>query len=160
MENIAIGSDHGGFSLKEKLKAYLEKKGYAVKDAGCFSEESCDYPAYAYAVAKEVSSGRCSKGILICKSGIGNSIVANKVKGERAALCYNLKEARLSRQHNDANVLVLGDLFVNEAMAKRIVSLWLKTEFEGGRHLRRVKQIGHIEDKANELFRKNRPANI
>ncbi|HAH20243.1 MAG: ribose 5-phosphate isomerase B [Omnitrophica WOR_2 bacterium GWF2_43_52] len=147
MENIAIGSDHGGFSLKEKLKAYLEKKGYAVKDAGCFSEESCDYPAYAYAVAKEVSSGRCSKGILICKSGIGNSIAANKVKGARAALCYNVKAARLSRQHNDANLLVLGSVFVKETLAKRILNVWLNTEFEGGRHLRRVQQIKEIEGK-------------
>ena len=139
MENIAIGSDHGG--------VYLEKKGYAVKDAGCFSEESCDYPAYAYAVAKEVSSGRCSKGILICKSGIGNSIAANKVKGARAALCYNVKAARLSRQHNDANLLVLGSVFVKETLAKRILNVWLNTEFEGGRHLRRVQQIKEIEGK-------------
>ena len=147
MENIAIGSDHGGVSFKEKLKAYFEKKGYAVKEAGCFSEESCDYSAYAYAVAKEVSSGRCSKGILICKSGIGNSIAANKVKGARAALCYNVKAARLSRQHNDANLLVLGSVFVKETLAKRILNVWLNTEFEGGRHLRRVQQIKEIEGK-------------
>ena len=147
MENIAIGSDHGGFSLKERFKAYLKKKGYAVKDAGCFNEKSCDYPAYAYAVAKEVSSGRCSKGILICKSGIGNSIAANKVKGARAALCYNVKAARLSRQHNDANLLVLGSVFVKETLAKRILNVWLNTEFEGGRHLRRVQQIKEIEGK-------------
>jgi len=159
-EKIIIASDHGGFRLKEKIRSFLEKKGYQVKDAGCFNQESCDYPAYAYAAAKEVSSGNFSKGILICKSGIGNSIVANKLPRVRAALCYNLKAAKLSRKHNDANVLVLGDLFVKEAMAKRIVGLWLKTEFEGGRHLRRVEQIRDIEDKTNELFKKNRPANI
>ncbi len=159
-EKIIIASDHGGFRLKEKIRSFLEKKGYQVKDAGCFNRESCDYPAYAYAAAKEVSSGNFSKGILICKSGIGNSIVANKLPRVRAALCYNLKAAKLSRKHNDANVLVLGDLFVKESMAKRIAGLWLKTEFEGGRHLRRVKQIRDIEDKANELFKKNRPANI
>lgn len=159
-EKIIIASDHGGFRLKEKIRSFLEKKGYQVKDAGCFNRESCDYPMYAYAAAKEVSLRNFSKGILICKSGIGNSIVANKLPRVRAALCYNLKAAKLSRKHNDANVLVLGDLFVKEAMAKRIVGLWLKTEFEGGRHLRRVEQIRDIEDKTNELFKKNRPANI
>lgn len=157
MESIVIGCDHGGFSLKEKLKAFLEKKGYAVKDAGCFNQESCDYPEYAYKVAVDVGSGKFPKGILICKSGIGNSIVANKAKGVRAALCYNVKAAKLSRLHNDANLLVLGALFVKEPLAKRMVSIWLNTEFEGGRHLRRVKQIGKIED---ELFRENRPGNI
>lgn len=144
-KHIAIGSDHGGFFLKEKLRVYLKKKGYTVKDAGCFNQESCDYPTYAYAVAKEVSSGRCSKGILICKSGIGNSIAANKVKGVRAALCYNLKAACLSREHNDANLLVLGSLFVTETLAKRMVTLWLNTKFEGGRHLRRLRKIQEIE---------------
>ena len=146
-KNIVIGSDHGGFSLKEKLKVFLMKRGYKVKDIGCFNTESCDYPKYAYVVAQEVSSGKFPQGILICKSGIGNSIVANKVKGIRAALCYNLKAARLSRQHNDANLLVLGSLFIKEALAKRMVSAWLTTEFEGGRHLRRVKQIKEIEDR-------------
>lgn len=159
-EKVIIASDHGGFRLKEKIRSFLERKGYQVKDAGCFNQESCDYPEYAYAAAKEVSLGNSSKGILICKSGIGNSIVANKLPRVRAALCYNLKAAKLSRKHNDANVLVLGDLFVKEAMAKRIAALWLKTEFEGGRHLRRVKQIGDIEDKTNELFKKNRSADI
>lgn len=145
MKKIVIGSDHGGFKLKEKLKAFLAKKGYTVKDAGCFNQESCDYPEFAYAVAESIAQGKFTKGILICKSGIGNSIVANKVKGVRAALCYNLKAAKLSRQHNDANLLVLGALFVKEALAKRIASLWLKTEFEGGRHLRRLRQIKKIE---------------
>lgn len=149
MEKIVVGSDHGGFSLKEKLKVYLEKNGYAVKDAGCFTQEVCDYPQFAYTVAREISEGRFKKGILICKSGIGNSIAANKVKGVRAALCYNLKAAKLSRQHNDANLLVLGALFVKEPLAKRMVSIWLNTEFEGGRHLRRVKQIGKIENEIN-----------
>ena len=160
IKKIVIGSDHGGFRLKEKLKAFLEKKGYCLKDVGCFNRESCDYPEYAYEVARLVSAGRFPRGILICKSGIGNSIAANKLKGVRAALCYNLKAAKLSRKHNDANVLVLGDLFVKEAMAKRIAGLWLQTEFEGGRHLKRVKQIGDIEDKTNELFKKNRSADI
>jgi len=153
IKKIVIGSDHGGFRLKEKLKAFLEKKGYCLKDVGCFNRESCDYPEYAYEVARLVSAGRFPRGILICKSGIGNSIAANKLKGVRAALCYNLKAAKLSRKHNDANVLVLGSLFVNEALAKRMVSLWLETEFEGGRHLRRVRQIGRIEHIINSKIK-------
>lgn len=152
-KNVVIGSDHGGFRLKEKIKAFLEKKGYQVKDAGCFNRELCDYPEYAYEVARLVSAGRFSRGILICKSGIGNSIAANKLKGVRAALCYNLKAAALSRKHNDANILVLGALFVNEALAKRMTSLWLATEFEGGRHLRRVRQIGRIEHIINSKIK-------
>lgn len=150
-QDVVIGSDHGGFRLKEKIKKFLGDKGYQVKDVGCFNRESCDYPLYAYEAAKEVSLGNFSKGILICKSGIGNSMVANKLPRVRAALCYNLKAAKLSRQHNDANVLVLGALFVNEALAKRMTSLWLKTEFEGGRHLRRTEQIKKIEDKIHLL---------
>jgi len=150
VKRIVIGSDHGGFRLKEKLKAYLERKGYRVKDVGCLNRGPCDYPQYAYKVASLVSSGRFSRGILVCKSGIGNSIAANKLKGVRAALCYNLRAAKLSRRHNDANLLVLGALFVKQPLARRMVSIWLSTAFEGGRHLRRVRQIRKIED---ELFR-------
>src|SRR3989338_4105092 len=150
IKKIVIGSDHGGFRLKEKLKAFLEKKGYCLKDVGCFNRESCDYPEYAYEVASLVSAGKFSRGILICKSGIGNSIAANKLKGVRAALCYNLRAAKLSRRHNDANLLVLCALFVKQPLARRMVSIWLSTAFEGGRHLRRVRQIRKIED---ELFR-------
>ncbi len=159
VSRIVVGSDHGGFRLKEELKAYLEKKGYRVKDVGCFNPAPCDYPQFAYEVARQVSIGKFQRGILICKSGIGNSIVANKLKRVRAALCYNLKAAKLSRRHNDANLLVLGALFVKEALAKRMASLWLKTEFEGGRHLRRVRQIGRIENMKsnmkNELLKKD-----
>lgn len=147
MEKIVIGSDHGGFRLKEKLKAFLEKKGFRIEDVGCFNQESCDYPEYAYTVAKRISEGEFKRGILICKSGIGNSIAANKVKGIRAALCYNLQAVRLSRRHNDANLLVLGSLFVNGPLAKRMAGIWLKTEFEGGRHQRRLDKIKDIEDK-------------
>jgi RpiB/LacA/LacB family sugar-phosphate isomerase len=145
MKKIIIASDHAGFNLKEKLKPYLEKKGLQVKDLGAYSKDRCDYPKFAYCLAKEVSSGRFKRGILICKSGIGNSIVANKVPGVRAALCYNAIAARLSREHNDSNVLVLGSYFVNLRSAKRIVDLWLKTEFLGGRHKRRLVQISKIE---------------
>jgi ribose 5-phosphate isomerase B len=145
MEKIIIGSDHGGFDLKEKLKIFLEKKGLKVKDVGPYSAERCDYPEYAYAVAKEVSTGKFKRGILICKTGIGNSIVANKLPRVRAALCYNVKAAKLSRQHNDSNILVLGSVFVNEKLARKIVSAWLVEPFAGGRHKRRINQIRKIE---------------
>ncbi len=145
MSKILIASDHAGFNLKEKLKIYLEKKAIAVKDLGTYSKERCDYPLYAYNLARNISSGKFKRGILICKSGIGNSIVANRLPRVRAALCYNLKAAKLSRQHNDSNVLVLGSVFVKADLAKKIVSAWLKTEFLGGRHLRRVKLIDKIK---------------
>jgi ribose 5-phosphate isomerase B len=145
IEKIIIASDHAGFTLKEKLKVYLKSKGLQVKDAGTHSEERCDYPRFAYAAAKEVSRGRYKRGILICKSGIGNSIVANKLPRVRAALCYNVKAAGLSRQHNDSNILVLGAAFVNLKLAKRIVAVWFDTGFAGGRHKRRISQIEKIE---------------
>ncbi|MFC1754186.1 ribose 5-phosphate isomerase B [Thermoproteota archaeon] len=141
---IAIGSDHGGFQLKKELLRFLKQQKLKVKDYGTYSSESCDYPKYAYSVARAVASKKANKGILICKSGIGNSIVANKVKGVRAALSYNIKAAKLSRKHNDSNVLVLGSLFTNISKSKKIVKAWLSSEFEGGRHLRRVKQIERI----------------
>ena len=142
---IAIGSDHGGFKLKEQIVNFLRKKRYKVEDFGTNSEESCDYPLIAYNVAKSVSRKDSNRGILICKSGIGNCITANKVKGIRAALCYNIKAAKLSRRHNNSNILVLGTLFTNVAKARKIIEVWLDTEFEGGRHLRRIRQIERIE---------------
>lgn len=145
MRPILIASDHAGFFLKERLKAYLERKGIPVKDLGTHSDERCDYPEYASSLAKKISSKRFKKGILICKTGIGNSIVANRFPGVRAALCYNVKAARLSRQHNDSNVLVLGSAFVKENQAKRILEVWLDTKFEGKRHRRRLNQIRKIE---------------
>jgi len=128
---IAVGSDHAGFELKSKVISYLKKKGYSVKDFGTYSQQSCDYPFFAYKVAKAVALKRY--------------LVANKVKGIRAALCYNILAARLSRLHNDANILVLGAEFVNIKVAKKIIDIWLNTDFEGGRHLRRIKQIERIE---------------
>lgn len=144
-KKIVIGCDHGGFLLKEKLARYLKKQGLPIEDLGTFSQESMDYPDIAFKVAAAVSSGKAYRGILICKTGIGNCIVANKLKNIRAALCYNIKAACLSRQHNDANVLVLGALFVKEAAAKKMIGAWLNTAFEGGRHLRRIKKIERIE---------------
>jgi RpiB/LacA/LacB family sugar-phosphate isomerase len=145
MKTILIASDHAGFTLKEKLKPYLEKVGFKVKDLGTRSKGRCDYPQFAYTLAKAISPGRYKQGILICKTGIGSSIVANRLPGVRAALCYNVKVAGLSRQHNDSNVLVLGSAFVTERLAKKIVSTWLKTEFLGGRYSRRLNQIRNIE---------------
>lgn len=142
---IAIGSDHGGYCLKEFLIEYLRKKKHNILDAGCYCAEGCDYPEYGFKVAELVSKKKADRGILICKSGIGYSMVANKTKGIRAALCSNSAQAKSSRQHNDANVLVLGALYVNKEAAKKIVSLWLKTKALGGRHSRRVKQIIQAE---------------
>lgn len=147
MKRIIIGSDHAGFKLKKKLKPYLEKKGFKVEDIGTYSNQRCDYPLIAYELANNISKGRYKMGILICKSGIGNSIVANKLSNVRAALCYNVKAARMARQHNDSNVLILGATFVNQNTAYRIVSTWLNTLFLGGRHRRRLNQIRKIERK-------------
>jgi ribose 5-phosphate isomerase B len=144
-KGIAVAADHGGFRLKEKIKSYLTQKGFQVKDFGTYSEERCDYPDYAYPAAKGVSEGRFKRAVILCKSGIGDSIVANRVPGVRAALCYNVKAARLSREHNDSNVLVLGSIFVNEAQAKKILDVWLKTKFSGGRHKKRLDKIRKIE---------------
>ncbi len=147
MNKLLIAADHAGFSLKEKLKAYLDKKGIGLKDLGAYSKERCDYPLYAYELAKNISSGKYKRGILICKSGIGNSIVANRLPGVRAALCHNIAIAKLSREHNDSNVLVLGSAFVKADLAKRIISIWLNTKFLGGRHLKRVRLINRIDKK-------------
>lgn len=144
-QTIAIASDHAGFALKERLKPCLSGMGLKVQDLGTYSPERCAYPKFAYILAKGVACGKFKKGILICKSGIGNSIVANRVPGVLAALCYNIKAARLSRQHNDSNVLVLGSAFVDEILAKRMVKVWLNTPFMGGRHKRRLDILKGIE---------------
>ncbi|MBM3244849.1 MAG: ribose 5-phosphate isomerase B [Candidatus Omnitrophica bacterium] len=145
MKTILIASDHAGFGLKEKIKPFLSKIGFKVNDLGTYSEDSCDYPEFAYKLAKAISLKKAPMGVLICKSGIGNSIAANKLPGVRAALVYNLKAAKLSRQHNDSNVLVLGSAFVPPALAKRIIKVWVATGFEGGRHKRRLDLIKKIE---------------
>lgn len=145
MNIMVIASDHAGFSLKEKIKDYLKKNRYTVKDLGTYSEESCDYPDFAASCARAIAQKKYSRGIVICGSGIGVSITANKFAGVRAALCNNVEAARLSRQHNDSNVLALGARFVNAALAKRIVKAWLETKFEGGRHARRLNKIKKIE---------------
>jgi len=143
---LVIGTDHRGFSLKNFLLEYLVKKGYRVKDIGTFSKDSCDYPLYCFRLGRSIQYKEAERGIFICKTGIGSCIVLNKLKGIRAALVYNFKGAKFSRLHNDSNVLVMGSDFVNKDLAKRLVSIWLKTKFEGGRHLRRLLQIKKVEE--------------
>ena len=145
---IAIGADHGGFKLKAKLIPVLQALGCQVADLGTHSPEPCDYPVIGWKVATSVASGKFDRGVLLCKSGIGIAIVANKVRGVRAAVCGDRFDAERSRGHNDANVLVLGAEKLSLASAKAIVMTWLTTEFEaGGRHERRVKQIAALERK-------------
>ena len=142
---IAIGADHGGYKLKEEVKRYLEEKGIEVKDFGTYSEERADYPDIAKSVAKSVQSKECEKGILICRSGYGMSMVANKFKGVRSAPCFEETAAKFSRMHNDANVLALGADYVTTSKAIQIVRVWIATEFEGGRHCDRLAIIEEIE---------------
>ena len=142
---IAIASDHGGYQLKEHLKAYLAAKGITCEDFGTNSTESCDYPIFGRAAAEAVASGRCEKGIVICTTGIGISITANKVKGIRCALCADPLSAELTRRHNNANMLAMGAGIVGPNLAQRIVDTFLSTEFEGGRHARRVGLIMEME---------------
>ena len=142
---IALGSDHGGYDLKERIKAYLDSKGLAYRDYGTDSKESCDYPVFGRAAAEAVASGECDRGIVICTTGIGISITANKVKGIRCALCADSLSAEMTRRHNDANMLALGAGFSGPNLAERIVEVFLNTEFEGGRHARRVNMITEME---------------
>lgn len=143
---IAIGCDHGGFELKEKVVAHLKEQGIEVVDFGTNSLDSCDYPDFGIAAAKAVASGECDKGIVICTTGIGISIAANKVKGIRCALCSDLTSARLTREHNDANVLAMGAAIVGHLVALDIVDVFVKTEFSGlEKHARRINKIAEID---------------
>jgi ribose 5-phosphate isomerase B len=139
---IAIGSDHGGFKLKEYLRQFLLKAGHKVRDYGCFSENPVDYPDIARPLAKAVAQKRYAFGILVCGTGIGVSMVANKVPGIRAALCHNIFTAQMAREHNNANILCLGGRVLSRPLAQQIVQKFLSASFTGGRHLRRVKKIG------------------
>lgn len=138
---IALGCDHGGYELKEKVKSHLEKKGYEVLDLGCHSTESVNYPVYGKAVGEAVAKKEADYGVVICGTGIGISIAANKVKGVRAALCMNTTMARLTREHNDANVLAFGARMVGDVLALEMVDTFLNTTFEGGRHVARVEML-------------------
>ncbi len=142
---IAIGSDHGGYKLKEEIKKYLEEKEIKYVDCGTQSEESVDYPDIAKAVAQQIQNNKCTQGILICRSGIGMSIVANKFKGIRCAKCDNEQEAKTSRSHNNSNVLAIGADNIKQSEAICIVRTWIATPFDGGRHEERIKIIEEIE---------------
>lgn len=145
---IAVASDHGGYALKTAIVSYLEQNGHAVTDYGTCGIESVDYPDYGLTVAEAVAQGECERGIIVCGTGIGISISANKVPGIRAALCTDTFMARMSREHNNANVLALGQRVLGEGLALDIVDVWLKAEFQrGGRHEVRVQKIGGIEKK-------------
>ena len=147
---IAIGADHAGFVLKEKLRQRLMADGHEVVDFGPDSAESCDYPDFAQLVGRDVGSGRADRGILVCSTGIGMAIAANKVVGVRAAPAVSDDEVRMTRQHNDANVLTMGSKYLDEETAAGLVQIFLDTEFAGGRHARRVAKIAQLERNRNQ----------
>ena len=138
---IALASDHGAYALKELVKKHLQNRGLEVKDFGTYSKDSCDYPDFAGPAAQAVASGECDRGIVLCTTGIGVSITANKIKGIRCALLSDLMSARLTRQHNDTNMMAMGAGVVGEMLALEIVDTWLDTEFQGGRHQRRIDKM-------------------
>ncbi len=144
---IAIASDHGGYDLKEDLKSWLAEQGHEMEDFGCHGHESCDYADFCEPAARAVAEGKCDRGIVICTTGIGASITANKVKGVRCALCSEPWSAEMTRRHNNSNVLGLGAGAVGPMMARQIVSAFLRFEFEGGRHQRRVDKITAVENR-------------
>lgn len=142
---ISLGCDHGGLELKETIKAHLTERGFEVEDFGTYSKDSCDYPDFARPAAEAVASGACERGILVCTTGIGVSITANKVKGVRCALLSDLMSAKMTRQHNDTNMMALGQGVVGPMLALQIVDVWLDTAYEGGRHQRRIDKMMAIE---------------
>ena len=145
VRRVAIGADHGGYEVKEKIKSFLQTLGYHVTDVGTDSKESVDYPDFAEKVARKVASGDCDRGIMIDGAGIGSSMACNKVKGIRAALCYNVKTVINSREHNNANVLTLGGPLHSAEEFYEMIKIWLKTRFAGGRHWQRVNKIMALE---------------
>ena len=143
---LAIGCDHGGFELKEHILKHLKNKGLEVKDFGCYDENSVDYPDIAEKVGRVVSSGECESGILICGTGIGISIAANKIKGIRAALCSDVYSAKMTKEHNNANIICMGGRVIGRELAFMIVDTWLEAEFQGGRHQARIEKIHALEN--------------
>lgn len=144
---IGIGSDHGGFELKEKIVKHLKEKGIEVADYGTYSAESVDYPDIAEKVCRHILDGSCESGILICGTGIGISIAANKIKGIRAALCSDVYSAKMTKRHNNANVITLGGRVIGEELAYEIIDAWMDASFEGGRHQARVDKISKLEER-------------
>ena len=151
---IALGSDHAGFELKEDLRDYLAELKIDALDLGVYSQEAVDYPEVAGEVAGKVSRGKVEKGLLICGAGIGMSIAANRFPGVRAALCHDSFTARVSREHNNANILVLGGRLIGKGLAREILEVWLETEFQGGRHQRRLDKITALEEKLGKRGKK------
>lgn len=147
---IALGCDHGGYELKEAIKRHLESNGIECKDFGTYSKDSVDYPKYALAVAESVKSGECINGILVCGTGVGISIAANKVPGIRAAVVSDCFTAQATKEHNNSNIIALGARVVGEGLALRIVDTWMNAEFQGGRHAERLSQVEEIEKKYSE----------
>ncbi len=143
---IVLGADHGGFELKEIIRAWLEEKGHEVTDTGCHSSESVDYPVYAKKVCEMVSDGSAERGILVCGTGIGMSMAANRHAGIRAALCHEIFTAEMSRRHNDANVLCMGGRVIGSALAMEMVRTWIETPFDNGRHSRRIAMFDTVSD--------------
>ena len=141
---IALGSDHAGFRYKEKVKALVQELGHEPKDFGTFSDEPVDYPTFIRPAAEAVARGECDRGIVFGGSGNGEAMAANKVRGVRCGLCWNEESARLSRQHNDANVLSIGERMISEDLLIKIVKLWLETPFEGGRHTKRIEALNQM----------------
>ena len=142
---IALGCDHGGYALKEQIKTWIAELGHEAEDFGCYNLDSCDYPDFGAAAARAVSEGKCEMGIVVCTTGIGISIAANKIKGIRCAHCADCLQAQLTRQHNNANMMAIGAGFTGPNMAKKMVEVFLSTEFEGGRHERRVNKMMELE---------------
>ncbi len=147
---LAIACDHGGYELKEIIKAHLISKGYEVEDFGTNNLQSCDYPDYAKKAAKSVALKQCEKGIVICGTGIGVSICANKVKGIRCALVHDVFSAKATRQHNDSNMIAMGARVIGQGLALEIIDTWLNTEYDGGRHDLRIKKMMAIEDEKED----------
>ncbi|MCF0120241.1 MAG: ribose 5-phosphate isomerase B [Oscillospiraceae bacterium] len=150
MKMIALGCDHGGYPLMQEIKKHLDEKGLEYRDFGTFSEDSCDYPVYGELAANAVAGGECDTGILVCGTGIGISMAANKVRGIRCALCSDCFSAEMARRHNNANMMALGQRVTGVGLALKLVDTFLTTEFEGGRHARRVGLIMDIEERNRE----------
>lgn len=144
---IAIGSDHAGFSLKEEIKRYLSERAIPFLDVGTTNDQSCDYPDYAAAVSEKVANGECGQGVLVCGTGIGMAMVANKFPGVRAALVSSVYAAKMSKKHTNANVLCLSAWFTGSGLAREMIRVWIETEFEAGRHERRLKKVAEIESR-------------
>ena len=147
---IAIGCDHGGFDLKNRIMPFLKQEGHIVEDFGTHSKESCDYPVIGFEVAKAVTDGKAERGILICRTGVGMALIANKLRGIRAAACYDVDITKSAREHSDCNILVLAADYTDLERAKEILKIWFRTEHKEERHMRRVKQIKDIESGLKE----------